>query len=421
VEGSGEKLNAHAEAHEMRIGELLTAAEVITPRDLLEAITLGRASGLPIGRVLIMAGFISELDFRAAVQVQSMVRDSIIPIKLGIESLALACRESIILDAALARLGWNDTGDNQTNKLGELLLTSEVINLEALENAMRTCQATGLPLGRVFVALGLVSDELLATALNAQTLVREKRITRGQAINGLKAAKARRLPVEEMLKKQGFFRGAQPRFIRLGQLFNDAKVVSDEQLWAALSESFISQQFLGQTLLQMKLVNERQLENALLIQEMVANQSLTFSQSVETLRIICNTQRTLANVLAYLEVPEEKFKTTVRFHDVLRVCGLINNEVVDLLQIEHRTKPSSKDAFQTAETLLTNKVLDERLSEGALRCYFLIASGWLNIQQGIVALNYLKNRKVGFDGVLDELRWTIKTFVRGNEALAPRT
>jgi len=32
----------------------------------------------------------------------------------------------------------------------------------------------------------------------------------------------------------------------------------------------------------------------------------------------------------------------------------------------------------------------------------------------------LKNRKVGFDGVLDELRWTIKTFVRGNEAFAPR-
>jgi hypothetical protein len=412
VEGTFQRPVALESGYDTRIGEFLLAAEVVQRRELSESLSLARRSGLPIGRVLIVSGLVSEIGLRQAIKVQSMVRDSILPFRMGVDALKLACGEELQLEDALARLGWNEGTTKQTSKLGELLLTAEVISQQSLDTAIRTAEATGMPLGRTLISLGLLSDEMLSAALDAQVLVRDFKIGRQQSVDGLKAAKKRREPVDELLKGQGYFRGPQPNLIRLGQLFNEAGLIGVEQLWNALTRTFVQQIPIGQALCEMKLIDRDQLRNGLLVQEMVANRTLDFLQASEVLRSVCRAKNPLATALARLELRPDKFKSNLRFHDLLRVAALINNQVIDLLRIEHKTPPSSQDAFDTANTLLSNGVLSERTVNGAARCYFLLATGWLNVQQAIVALNYFKRRDCDFDTILQELGWTIKTFVR---------
>jgi hypothetical protein len=404
------------EGHALRIGEILVDAGIIANDDLNESITLSRANGLPVGRVLVMSGKLSEAMFRSAVLVQSLVRDALLPYKLAVHGLSMAKRDEMNVETVLAELGFEQSADAPTNKLGELLVASEILSLELLDTAMRSSESTGLPLGRVLTALGLMSDELITTGLAAQVLVRDERLTRGEAIEGLIAARLRRQSVENMLKQQGYFRGAQPKLIRLGQLLKEAGQITDDQLWDALERSLKEKKSLGAVLLEQKLIDSKQLNLALAIQEMVANQTLDLAQAANVLNKTAKEEKSIDEVLAFLPVEPDSFKATIRFHELLRVAGVIDNAAVERLEIEKRGKPSSNDAFAIAKSILGKAILKERICYGALRCYFLIAIGFLNIQQGILALNYMQQKNCTFDEALTDLHWTIRTFIRDDEA-----
>lgn len=395
---------------DLRLGELLVQAELIIPSDLREAIKLSRSQGLTVGQVLVDSGLLSASDLRSAIKVQSLVRDSLIPAKLATKALSLSNKEELDIDETLARLGWVDTGNNTTTKLGELLLGAEIINLQSLELAMRISQATGVPLGQTLVSLGLLTEQLLTTALNAQLLLRNKLIDRQQAVSGLRAAKQRRDQVDILLKQQGYFRGLLPSPPRLGQLLINAEIITDGDLWSSLVKQFTESKPIGQALQESGLISERLLSVALQIQEMAINQTLTVVQASSLLRTLSTSTQPLATVVAQLEVPKDHFKTNIRFHDLLRVTGIIDNRAVDMLKLEKGTKPTSKEALQAAKTLMSHGLVDERLAHGTLRCYFLLCSGWLNIQQAMIALHHFKARGTTFDQLIQEFNWSLRTF-----------
>ncbi len=396
---------------DLRLGELLVQAELIIPSDLREAVKLSRSQGLTIGQVLVASGILSEADLKSAIKVQSLVRDSLIPTKLATKALAFSNKEDLNIDETLARLGWVDTGDNNTNKLGELLLGAEVITLQNLEIAMRISQATSVPLGQTLVSLGFLAEQLLAAALNAQILLRSKIIDRQQGVSGLRAAKQRREQVDLLLKQQGYFRGLLPDPPRVGQLLIDAEIIRDTDLWNCLVKTFTEAKPIGQVLQEAGHISERLLLNTLQIQEMVINQTLNLSQAASLLKMLSASTQPLTAALTQLEVPKEEFKTNIRFHDLLRVTGIIDNRAVDMLKLEKGSKPTSKEALQAAKTLISHGLIDERLAHGAIRCYFLLSSGWLNIQQAIIALHHYKARGTNFDQLLQDFNWSLKTFV----------
>jgi len=399
---------------DLRIGELLIEAGILNGKELSEAMKTARLTGLPVGRVLIMAGYVSEQEFQSSVQAQSLVRDGIVPLETAVAALTLLSDAEISFDEALKKVGWKQTEDKESNKLGELLIASEIVPHENLETAMRTSQATGLPLGRLLVSLGTISDELLATALNAQTFIRNSKLTRSQAIGGLKAAHQRRMPIEMSLSEQGYYRSPHRTAIRLGELLIGADLVSELAMIDGLQKALIEHKYIGQVLVESGLIDNELLHSALSLQEMVANETLKPEEAADTLKQIDHTDEPISQLIAFLEVPEEEFKTRVRYHEVLRVAGLIGQKDIDeLAEIINRAEiASSRDAINVGKHLLEKGLLDERTFHGSLRCYFLIAAGWLNMQQGIIALNYFHHRGVEFDDVLHELKWTVRTYLK---------
>jgi hypothetical protein len=395
---------------DLRVGEFLVAAKILTEKDLDEAMKTARATGLPIGRVFIMAAYVTETEFQAAVQAQSLVRDSILPLDVAIQALKHLSQFNTSFDEALAAAGWKSPEDTESNKLGELLLAAEIVPQAQMEAAMQTSMATGLPLGRLLVSLGSLSEEILASALNAQTLIRSGNVKREQAVQGLKSAYKRRKPYET--SDQGIHLGPHRPSIRLGELLVAAQLVTDEDVRASLELSLVKEKSLGEMLVEQKVIALELLDSALILQEMASNETLSAAQAAACLKKLSNSDQSLAEILAYVAVPTADCKTQVRFHEVLRLAGLIQQADVESLGIALGAPATSADAFGTADLVLTHGLIDKRTCLGALRCYFLIATGWLNVQQGIISLNYFEHKQCSFDEALHALHWAVRTHIR---------
>jgi hypothetical protein len=400
---------------DLRIGELLVAAEILSEADLQEAISSAYSASLPLGRVLIMAGFCTETEFQAALQAQSLVRDSILPLEIAVKALNLVSLSPITFDEALKQLEWAAAEDKESNRLGELLLAAEILPEEQLATAMRTSQATGLPLGRLLVSLGALSDEILATALNAQILIRSGRVTRSQAISGLKACYKRLAPFETTLSDQGYYRGPNRPTVRLGELLVSADLISEEDVLKALEESLIQEKSVGRILIQNKVVSVHMLNHALALQEMVSNETVSPKQAAILLNTLNTTDQSLEEVLAFLEVSEDEVKATISYHDLLRMAGIVKQEDLENIPLIAEAEASSEDAILTASKLIEEELLDIRVFLGSLRCYFLVLTGWLSLQQGIISLNYFQHKSSSFDEVLLELKWIVRTYEKEDE------
>jgi hypothetical protein len=93
----------------------------------------------------------------------------------------------------------------------------------------------------------------------------------------------------------------------------------------------------------------------------------------------------------------------------MRIAGVIKQSDVERLGIGTDSTVGSESAARAGLVLLENNLVDRRTLLGALRCYYLICTGWLNMQQGIIALNHFFHKSCSFDEVLQELNWTMRT------------
>lgn len=400
------------QASDLRIGELLIKSGMLSAEELSEAMQTAESTGLPVGRVMIMAGYLSESDFQSAVQAQSLVRDQVISLDVGVNALKLVNQQGIEFAVALKESGFEQQEDPQHgNKLGDLLREAGIVPEAKIEATMATSQSTGLPLGRLLISLALISEEMLATALNAQTFIRAETISREDAIAGLKVAYERRRALESDLKEQGYFRAPRKNIIRLGELLRKSDLLTSADVDEVCLEVLTARKPAGEILVDRGLLSPALLDHSLQVQEMLANETISIEQAANTLKWLHTTGcDDLQQGLSLFDLSREEIKSPVRYIDVLKVAGLIAPS-------ESRTDngdsaPSADDAHTTAATLLEDEMLDERLYFGSLRCYYLIATGWLSMQQGIIALNYFHHKTCSFDEVLHELKWTIRTFRR---------
>ncbi len=199
-----------------RLGEMLLEAKILNEDGLNHAIELSSETGLPLGRVLVMCGYIGDRELEAAVKAQALVKDGALTLsKKAQEALTILGAEGADFDVCLKQVGWVNPDRPPTARLGELLQDSDMIARPQLEDALKTSQETGLPLGRVLVLTNAVSEEMLSAALTAQVLVRDNKISREQAVQALKSSRFRRVNIEVSLIDLGFYKPPPRQRVRL--------------------------------------------------------------------------------------------------------------------------------------------------------------------------------------------------------------
>jgi len=386
----------------IRIGELLSRAGLLRDADLNEAIQLAGETGLPVGRVLIMSGYLAEHELQSAVQAQSLMKDGLLDVALAVTALKAAAEEGITLEKALAKLGWKRPDKGETNKMGELLLAAQLVSKEQLDEALKTSLETGLPLGRILVLTGALTESLLAAVLNAQVFIRDSKVTREQAVLGLQSAKKRKVSIEQCFVDAGFYRLPARQTIKLGELLVLAGLLSESDLMNVLELGLVNQKPLGEILTQSGFITQDVLSAALRFQELVASGSLSPLHAAEALGQVHAKGVSIAQAVAELGLLKPQPHETIRLGELLKLAGFVTQD-----DISKAVELSSKNSALIGKMLLVTGMIDESVLHAALRCQFLLREGFLKPEQGIIALNYCQRSKVSFDDAMAELGWVM--------------
>lgn len=190
---------------DVKIGELLTGVGVVTSGDLQEAIQIAKRMNLPIGRVIVMSGVITEQNLQFALEAQSLIRDNFLDMDTAVSALKSCYKKGTSLQEALAELRWAPRQDISSNKLGELLIDSDMVSQHQLDNALHASFETGMPLGGTLVIQGVLSAQLLPMVLTAQEQIREGKISRAEAVENLKSAVMFWAKADEVANKTTYF------------------------------------------------------------------------------------------------------------------------------------------------------------------------------------------------------------------------
>lgn len=304
------------------VGDLLVQSELVTLSQLADAMPVALKTGVPVGRVLIASSFLTEEHFRQALSLQSLVRDQLISEEIATTALKLIANDGLSLNAAMQKLGIDSEYFNAANRLGELLLSADAIDQSALETGLSVSYTTGLQLARVLALRGFVKERVAFVALIAQSLLRDHKLSREQAIDCIKktmsASQNGGKSGEGLISSALTARRVRP--IRLGELLLLSGMVSQKALLSALDKGVSEEVPLGRMLIRLNLLTDVELNQALILQEMVTNGTIAPQDASQVLTKVKAADISLSKAL--LQNDQQKNDSSdLNFDDFLSACG----------------------------------------------------------------------------------------------------
>jgi hypothetical protein len=395
-----------------RIGELLVGANVIKPEVLGEALQIAKKTQTPLGRVLMSIGELTERDLQTAIEVQSLLREGVVSAEFGIRALNVAVRSCIPLEEAFKRLGWKapERESMPGSELGELLMEAGVVDRRILEEGLIQSQENNLPLGRCLVLARALPASLLASALTAQVLLRDGKISRDQAIIGLKAASKKHQSIETSLEEVGAYRPSQSN-IRVGDLLTSAGIVTEGDKISAIEVGLVEHKPVGQVLVQSGTITHSQLQESLRLQEMVAAGNLTGLQAADILRMANSRGVPIDVVLGERNQREDDVVRANAALDLIQIAGILSKE--EMFKAENTARQMK---VTLGEALLAANVLDKKTLQAATQGQELVKEGILKIDQVSAVLHYAHKTGVDFSDALKEVAWAPAEAVEPNDA-----
>lgn len=380
----------------IRLGILMIDAGLITRDDLEECLAMAKETGLPVGKIFLLSGKTSEPVLLATVQAQSLLKDGIISLETSYKALKKVAQSGLTLDEALKQLKV-EVDDVKVNKLGELLVEANFVSEEQLNEALEGSADTGLPFGRMLVLNGIINEAQLAATLNAQILVRDQKITKEQAIEGLKQARRRQIAVEVPLMEKGFYT-VQPReSVRLGELLTLSGMVSESQILSAVELGLVSQKPLGKVLTEQNLVSESVLRIALKIQELVESGTLKPAQAAEVMTKSTEGGLSIPDAVASIQ-KQVSPNQEVSLKDFLFATHHLTDQ-----ELQTAFEKSVNNNQILGRILLSAGLLDENSLQAAMRLVFLVKGRVISQTDASKAFEFCLQNKVSIDEALARL------------------
>ncbi|MBX9940285.1 MAG: hypothetical protein K2Y32_13580 [Candidatus Obscuribacterales bacterium] len=399
----------------VRLGDLLKASGIVSYEYLKEALSSFEEKGLPLGKMLTMSGFLSEAELQVALEIQTLINNRQLPFDVGVRVLNLSYQDKISLAEAFSRASVVQPEDVLTNKLGQLLTQSRIINPEDLEEALAVSQRTGLPLGHIFCYRSLLSQELLDTALLGQQLVRRGSLSREQCISALSAAREREiayLKKEVNANYRPVLRRGTPR---LGELFFSVGMLDDMSLIAALQMALTRSVSCGVAIRETAGLSEELIDRAVDLQEMIDNETISLDQAREVLGLIAEEgfEKSLAQSSCAMQSGNPSRMMVQLLKDnrfwppsQSRTEGL---DPQVLLDISERLEVNYNQGYYLAKIIDDNDLAPHRLSYKALRLSHLLHIKAVPYERAVAALELAQARDIFVDEALVQLNVLYRT------------
>ncbi|HEY9756391.1 MAG TPA: tetratricopeptide repeat protein [Oculatellaceae cyanobacterium] len=385
-----------------RLGELLVQLGMIAEDELQEMLSIASETSMPVGRVFVLTNVITEDDLSNVILCQSFLREKLLDFEQAKTAMQITREKSVKFDQALLHLGWSPFNSPQeTTPLGELLMASNFISRAQLDSALAQQQKSGLPFGRILILSGIMTEPLLASAVNAQILIRDKKITKDEAVAALKESKQRQVSLETSLQAKGFYELPKRSAPRLGELLTFAGIISDGELVSALETGLITQKPVGEVLIESKLLTRAMLDASLAVQKHLANSSLSFNEARMVLDAVKD-GKTLDEAINSLHTNEARATKpqAMSLYQFLTTLRCVND--ADIAQAFDVAKQNTQVLSQI---LLIGGNLDEKSLSKADECRSLVNEGKLTLEHAAIAFDYSRRRGMELHEALRELQW----------------
>jgi hypothetical protein len=401
----------------LKIGTLLLQAELVQENDLMDSVQVAKRVKLPLGRVLIGTGFLSDDMLNAALAAQSLIRDKIVSHEAAVKALKATNERGIGFEEALRELGLHSEHLEFTAKLGQLLVDSGMVSVAQRNEALQTALAAGLPIGRVLVLKRALSNLSAYAVLSAQVMIRAASITREQAVEALKTFRTESCTFEAALMNAGYIQSNVSNKVMLGELLIISNQISEVDFLTALEKSLSNDLPLGTVLLESGLITKEKLDRTLDVQSKVTEGKVTATVAADFLQ-----QEDSESLALSPEMPEAQKGIPGRqgtqkdaaedFVD-LRHLGQANFGVPELLimgkVITHRQANSAQEeAIRTGvsleKVLLARELIDSNVLDTANRCLLLYGMHTITAEEAILVLHaWLSKQDEVIDDVLSRI------------------
>jgi hypothetical protein len=384
-----------------RIGELLVSANIVRPEAVLHALKESKASGRPIGRVLMTMGILKERDLEAALELQAMLREGLVSYQFGIRALNLANKSNVALTESFVKLGWQPPArpPATTNELAQMFLDAQIVPRKQMDEALVRSTTAKIPLGRCLVLSRAISTSLLSSALTAQVMLRDGKVTREQAIAALKAAFRKQQTLEQSLQESGAIEQA-PHDVRIGDLLTSAGLVTEGDKMSAIEQGLVSKQPLGQVLLRQGLLSQALLNDTLKVQQLVNSDKISSQQGTELLRDSHARGLAVEVIMTEWQNKEREVERAFKSIAFLEKAGIISEAEVGRLHaktVHHKTI--------VLDLLRKSGRLPENLLNAAIQADSLVDEQIIGPEQAIAVLLHCQKFGVDFHNALQNMPW----------------
>jgi hypothetical protein len=388
-------------------------AGIVSDEFIKSALASFEDRGLPLGKILTISGYLSDVQLKLALDIQSLVNDRRVPLEIGVRVLSLAHNEGLTLTEAFEKSNVVLPQDQLSNKLGQLLTGAGVISQAILDDALGVSQTSGLPLGHIFCYRGLLSQQLLETALLGQQLVRRGSLSRENCIAAIAKAYMREQALEQLPFNAGFERCMTRHTPRIGELVFEGQFIGDAQLITALQLSLSNAITSGAAMISCAELPPGVILACVEMQEMIDNELLDSPLAFDTLFRMKEFGHSFERSLAEACTHGPLLNQTIKLVELLEQAGLLGCPAAELSpDMQERLALHYNQAKDVARLLLDGNISDEHAVYSALRLVHLIYQDKLTFEQAASALEIAHRTPLFVDEALYRLGLKKRTRLR---------
>lgn len=158
------------------LGDLMVESGLISQTCQRDRLTLSKQLGMPVRQILIYSGDVSKEHVYAALELFSLVQDSLLQFDLAVLVLKDISERNLPIRTALRKVGFDPDKKSSLLRLGDLLRAAECIEDHQLQEALQASKDAACPFGHSLILLGFVHPAVIGAALTVQQGLRDKTI-----------------------------------------------------------------------------------------------------------------------------------------------------------------------------------------------------------------------------------------------------
>ncbi|HNB22439.1 MAG TPA: hypothetical protein PKZ32_08480, partial [Candidatus Melainabacteria bacterium] len=236
-----------------KLGEVLLEAGLINADQFSKAMQRSLATGLPLGRILVLNNTLADAILSMALDLQVRVRDEMLSREEAVDALrsAAGIEGDELPDpnrVAQAQAALKAPRKNGV-RIGEMFVRAGLLTETDVMNALETGLATDQLIGQILVGQGFITEQILEAALGLQKMVDGNHLDVDKAIDTLSKIQSQGITYDEAVESLQIEETTTTETISFDHMLVLARVLTETEIHEAVAQAMEDPKIVGQILL----------------------------------------------------------------------------------------------------------------------------------------------------------------------------